>query len=407
MTTLNRKYIIEYNNERFYISPDHLTCYYHDTYSQKDISIEPESKPYNLTYEYDIHDYILFIITNRCNTTCKYCFRNFINKKSSSEGNEININDFIEIIGLFKAKTNSDKKTIQFSGGELFIKKNIERYFEGAIEKGFRVWLSTNGISDKICSDTILDIFRNNPQVHVRISLDGHMPKIHEQYRQRGTFAKVLSNIKKLTLNNVSVSVKSVITADNFQYLEYFLDFIYELEISGFTYNVIRKTGQWNSGIKEISHLLIIKKLVEIVYRKPHLSHMLGLTPFGKLLDNIYSRKPTLLSAIGYVVNYNGDVFIHDNLFYDEYKIGNYFKDGLTVFSNDEMFNLRNKLDLNKISCQKCYANRFCLKGDYGELYIIDKTLNAEFPNCEDLRESFLYSISLKENILAKVIDEQ
>ena len=47
-------------------------------------------------------------------------------------------------------------------------------------------------------------------------------------------------------------------------------------------------------------------------------------------------------------------------------------------------------LDLDLACCKRCPIHRFCFqKGDFGELYEKDPTLQQEFPNCPELRTAF------------------
>lgn len=396
---------VEVNNYRYYLLPDYLEWYFQDVNKPKRDFIIPQ-KDKQLYYDFGAteFDQLLICVTNRCNIVCDYCFRGYNFAKTS----EINFEEFKQVADFFDVRSKSEK-TFQFTGGEVFVKEGIEHWFKYIYDKGFRIWMTTNGVHQKIReSHLIRDIFENNKKSHIRISLDGPRAEVHERFRQKNTFQKIIRNIEYLVSIGVPVSVKSVITKDNIIYLEEMLELCHSLGLYGWNYNVVRYTGalaeipptdstpKTDEKINYFGYYDLGIRLTEIVERKPHLAYLLRPSRYAKILNTLFSPNPMAVPMSYYVLKFDGNVYYNDNLHKEEYCGGNIKEIGTSAFRGLREF--RKKYDFDLPACKNCAIHRFCFqKGDYGELYDQDKTLASEFPNCEDIRMHFFYLMNLRE----------
>lgn len=396
-----RTNLIEFGGFRYYLFPDYL-----------DWGVEPAERPLLQDFQpamrqpvYGIaageFDYVTICTTNKCNTICKYCFRGF----DMSERPSLDGRIFRDVADHFHERSTA-QRTIQFTGGEIFVVPDFVDWLEYARDKGFRLWLNSNGIDKRIASDRRLhDIIGAGANAHIRISLDGHTPELHERFRKRGSFRQVVRNIEALCRAGADVSVKSVLTPENFPYIEEMLEFVCSLGVSGWNYNVIRQTGamaeippeaatiKCDEAIPYVTYLEINRTLVDIVRRKPRLGPLLTISRFGKDMDTLYSEVPHGLRMVPYFLNYDGNVYFTDDLLVPEYCRGNIFEDGMGAFNG--FGELVDKMDTNLPACKRCPIHMFCFqKGNYGELYAIDQTLQSEFPNCDDIRAAFYFLLS-------------
>lgn len=395
----------EYNDHRYYLLPDHLEWYFQKKERPQKTHINPKG---NKVLGYDFgateFDQLLICVTNRCNIVCDYCFRGY----NFSKTREISFDDFKMVADHFDAHS-KNQKTFQFTGGEVFVKEGIEHWFQYIHERGFRVWLTTNGVHRKIRDNKILrTVFENNKQAHIRISLDGPTAEVHERFRQKNTFHKVMENIEYLVSIGVPVSVKSVITRENVVYVEDMLELCHRLGLYGWNYNVIRYTGaladepppdstpKTDEKIDYFGYFELGERLTEILERKPYLAYLLRPSRYGKILNTLYSPNPSAVPMSYYVLKFDGNVYYNDNLHQPEYCAGNIWSEGTDAFRGLPEFRRQYDYDLN--ACRNCVIHRFCFqKGDYGELYLRDKTLGAEFPNCDDIRRHYFSLIDLRE----------
>lgn len=403
---------MEDEDSRYYLLPDYLEWYYQDKSLPARKFIKPQGTK---TLEYDFgrtaFDQLLLCVTNRCNIVCSYCFRGYNFTKTK----EIQFEDFKTIADHFHANA-KDRPTMQFTGGEVFVKEGIEHWFKYIHDKGFRIWMTTNGVHQKIRENRMItDVFRNSGEEryrikrhHIRVSLDGPTAEVHERYRQKGTFNKVVENIKYLKSIKASVSVKSVMTYENIDQLESMLEFCYELGLDGWNYNVIRYTGaladtppadstpKIDEKVPYFGYYELGIKLVDIILRKPHLAKLLSISRFGKILNTLYFSRPSSVPMSYFLLKFDGNVYFNDNLQVGDYTGGNIWESGMDAFNGLETF--RKNYDYDLPACTKCPIHRFCFqKGDYGELYAKDPSLQAEFPNCDDIRKHYLFLMGLKD----------
>ena len=396
---------LEWNDHRYYLLPDYLEWYVQKREKPVKQQIIPKgSKVLGYDFGATEFDQLLICVTNRCNIVCDYCFRGY----NFSKIKEISFEDFKMVADHFDQKSRN-QKTFQFTGGEVFVKEGIEHWFKYIHDKGFRIWLTSNGVHQKIRENKLIrEIFENNKTAHIRISLDGPRAEIHERYRQKNTFNKVIENIKYLLSIGVPVSVKSVITEENVIYVEEMLELCHSLGLYGWNYNVIRYTGaladipppdstpKTDEKIDYFGYRELGRILTDILERKPYLAYLLRPSRYGKILNTLYTRTPSAVPMSYYVLKFDGNVYYNDNLHKPEFCAGNIWENGVDAFKGLKEFRQQYDYDLN--ACKSCKIHRFCFqKGDYGELYDIDKTLQAEFPNCNDIRNHYYDLIDLKQ----------
>lgn len=233
--------------------------------------------------------------------------------------------------------------------------------------------MTSNGVHQKIRENKIIrEVFENNKKAHIRISLDGPRAEIHERFRQKNTFNKVIENIKYLVSIGVPVSAKSVITQDNVIHVEEMLELCHSLGLYGWNYNVIRYTGalaavppsdstpKTNEKIEYFGYYHLGLRLTEIVERKPYLAYLLRPSRYGKILNTLYSQVPMAVPMSYYVLKFDGNVYFNDNLHKSEFLAGNVWQDGLKAFSGLKAF--RKNYDFDLPACKKCTIHRFCFQ---------------------------------------------
>ncbi len=127
--------------------------------------------------------YILFFaITERCNLRCEYCFGKYY-----SETGELS---FKQIKKIFTEFYGLGVRRIAISGGEPLLHKDIDRVIKMAVELGFEVGINSNGILVPFHIKALRLVS------NLSISLDGASEKIHDKYRGKGAFKKVLVGIE-------------------------------------------------------------------------------------------------------------------------------------------------------------------------------------------------------------------
>ncbi len=133
---------------------------------------------------------------------------------------ELTLEEYAE---LFRDLKNAGCLKIHFSGGEIFLRKDIMEILQTAKTFGFKLCMTTNG--------TLINKFIAKQLVKLKIStvafsLDSSEPKIHDRQRGvKGSFKKTMNAIKLLRAANMKyngrtrIRINTVITRRNYMML--------------------------------------------------------------------------------------------------------------------------------------------------------------------------------------------
>lgn len=326
-------------------------------------------------------------ISSLCNGNCKYCYQEEHIKKKIPMITFSDVKFFLENLPKF----NTNKvKFIELFGGEPLLHPEIMDIIKLIKSHGYNINIATNGTLPILEKKEFIKLISNN--VHIRISLDGHTKELHETYRTKDSFNKIIQNIKFLKANNIDMSLKTIITDKNFKFLPEILYFFKnELKIKNWNYNVLYniKTCKENKISSKINHYDMIKELCKDRYFE--YMPLFKQTPFTQFLINIFVKNTNRYYRTYIFLNYDNNIYLHDQLINDDWKIG---ENGIV---NSNFFEKIRRIEFNRNCCNNCFGKNYCYLGNYGELYDIDKTLECEFPTCNILRKSILYLMKNKE----------
>ena len=157
-------------------------------------------------------------VTNRCNLSCLYCYCDECVNRCPKE--DLSFDTFTKIIDEVY---DLDIFQICINGGECFLHKDIFKMFDYIINKNLDFSIVTNGaLLDK---EKIGFLHDRNLIFNLQISVDSHIPEIHNQVR--GMFKETLNGINLIIDNyNDRPNLGGVIHKQNYQTfpdtLEYF-----------------------------------------------------------------------------------------------------------------------------------------------------------------------------------------
>lgn len=143
--------------------------------------------------------YLELQITDRCNLRCKHCFIGIPKNNELPFEKIVKIlEEFIEMQGL----------RVMFTGGEPLLHSEFQRINSTLPDFRCRKVLFTNGLllSDKILKNLHFD--------EIQLSIDG-MEHGHEALRGKGTYKRVIKNLKKALGLGIPVSVATVVHSKN------------------------------------------------------------------------------------------------------------------------------------------------------------------------------------------------
>ena len=170
-------------------------------------------------------------ITDTCNLSCAYCYAAPFSEKvmtSSRMHSLIEELSELEVIDLI------------LGGGEPFLHPDIFECIHNSVERGFRVGVITNGVLlTDMYRKRLKEMALNEKQFLIQITLDSHLPEIHDKTRGQGKV--VLENIKNLANDGLNVQVSAVITKYNIDSAHQIIDELYPV-VKRFNFLEVQKT---------------------------------------------------------------------------------------------------------------------------------------------------------------------
>jgi len=151
---------------------------------------------------------VMWRITNRCNSKCKYCvIRDRKMRELPTSG----------ILNLINQMSKAGTQRIGFVGGEALLREDFGQIIEHAKKKGIYVTLVSNGylIPEKIQLVKNLDC--------LILSLDGKKIN-HERDREPGAYEKAIAALESASKEKINVLTNTVLTKYNLKDIQFILE---------------------------------------------------------------------------------------------------------------------------------------------------------------------------------------
>ena len=127
-------------------------------------------------------------LTGKCNLNCFHCYA--IGKRKLPDMSTERILKLIDEMLL------ENTLMVSLTGGEIFNRKDFIKIYTYLREKGFIVSMISNAT---MMTDEVLEVLKKYPPYHMKISLYGSTPEVHDKVtRVPGSFEKTISSMKKL-----------------------------------------------------------------------------------------------------------------------------------------------------------------------------------------------------------------
>jgi len=150
---------------------------------------------------------VAIAFTNRCNLNCAHCGYDFLNRDRKLE---LPAGFYVKL--LVEAR-NLGAKSVNITGGEIFLRTDTIDLVAAAVDLGYFVTLESNGTLITDADIARLKTFKK--QIRIAISLDGVTRKVHETIRGSGTFDRTVGLLKKLGKERIPSRVNTVLQAGN------------------------------------------------------------------------------------------------------------------------------------------------------------------------------------------------
>ena len=307
-------------------------------------------------------------ITHACNMNCKYCSVKDMHSKikdglSTEEYKKI-IDKLVDI-GAFQ---------IGLTGGEPTIRKDLVELTRYIASKNVACNLTTNGFN--VPEKLVIEL-KEAGLTQVQISLDSYKKEIHEKYRTEGSFDRAIETAKLFKKYGFIVGVDTVVTNDNLNDLEEFMDF---LEENGFDGLTIIKLKQGHLDLetfkKQVPDYDKYAEVIDKVCRRNgNLEVTIDCSSVANLCKTLTLEEQNKIHSAGCPAGHslisiapNGDMFPCAALTNEKYKIGNILTDDLEKVWNESplLKNLRGIKNKIEGKCKTCSKLDVCRGGCRG-----------------------------------------
>ncbi len=314
-------------------------------------------------------------VSGKCNLNCRYCFYKDEMKKREQPVYGIMSEELLETV--IRRAFEKDRRfcTLGFQGGEPllaglgFYEKTVELVKKYGKNAKTEFTIQTNGI---LIDDEWAKFFAENHFL-VGISIDG-IPKIHDRWRGKGTFEKVVRAAGLLQKHHVDFNVLTVVTEDLVPYTKriynnykehqwHYMQFIPCLDPLG------EEWGGQTFSLEAESYGLFLKELFDCWYEDLVRGNFVYIRYFENLIGILLNHMPESCNMRGVcgmqnIVEADGSVYPCDFYVLDNCKLGNIREDSFEKlgerFSRSRLF-----VDSLKKShiCKECKWSRLCRGG--------------------------------------------
>ncbi len=318
---------------------------------------------------------INWAVTNRCNFKCDHCY------SRSDPSDELEIKELLKCI---EKVADAGVLSINFGGGEPLLRKDLMVIARFASEHGLRVSMNSNGY---LIDRTKSRQFKNAGFKSIGISIDSHVPQIHDNFRGiQGSHLKAAKALMYLKEAGIETSISTVICKINHMDIDALIKFAYEKEVKQLNFHNFKCSGlgysnkdkldlnsdEWKEFYIKAIDARAKAEGIKISLDDPIIAS-LGINNDKALV------KGSICGKLSLNIKSNGDIspcgFIPT-------VIGNITVDGIkAVWKNShELAKMRNKVPKGK--CVTCSHLSDCLGGCSARALALTGDINNPDPHC-------------------------
>jgi len=335
---------------------------------------------------------IYFNPTKYCNLKCHHCWiaPPFSNKKLI-EKEALNLN---EIKSLYQQGKEMGVISTKITGGEPFVRKDIDQILKIINKTGIHLQIETNGtLIDKYISEILADIKKTDKNLFISTSIDGNSTQHDKRRGVQGAFNDTIKGIEWLLKKNISVQIIYSVGKDNIDSFKDILTLCKKLKVSSLKINFISEIERGEKMKKE-NNLLPIKDIISLnesiekkISKQYPFPILTNLPPaFRKINKMRQAGRCGIFSILGVLAN--GDVSIcgiANSL--PELICGNIKHSKLKdIWENGTVFSTIRKEVPSKLEgiCSRCILKAFCLGQCRAESFYKYKNFRKAFDFCEE-----------------------
>ena len=335
---------------------------------------------------------IYFNPTKYCNLKCNHCWiaPPFTNKKLI-EKDALTLD---EIKSLYLQGKEMGVISTKLTGGEPFVRKDIDQILKIINKLGIHLQIETNGtLIDKHIAKILADINKTDKKLFISTSIDGNSSQHDKRRGVQGAFNDTIQGIVELLKKDIHVQVIYSVGKDNIDSFDDILNLCKEFRVRSLKINFISEIERGKKMKKE-NNLLPIEEILSLnnsienqSFKQYPFSILTNLPPaFRKIKKIRETGRCGIFSILGVLAN--GDISIcgiANSL--PELVCGNIKNSRLKdIWEKGTVFATIRKDIPSKLEgiCSRCILKSFCLGQCRADSYYKYKDFKKSFDFCEE-----------------------
>jgi radical SAM protein with 4Fe4S-binding SPASM domain len=304
-------------------------------------------------------------ITDKCNLHCVGCYSYVVNRNKKTDLT------YKEVCHVLDQLADNGVRIIVISGGEPFIREDIEQICQYAKGLDMVVQIITNGTMPHE------RYLRALPYIDaISVSVDGYQEDVHF-IRDEGIMPKVLETVRFLMEHKAKVNLIFTLHRKNAIYMEEYMNLANNM---GTTFNFsMLTTSPFDEVFKD--YTLRKEEFDMVEHFLKH--HRAVITDSAMEGESLSCKSRCGAGRFLISVSADGTIYPCHMLHIDDLKLGNIFEKDLQsiVFNEDNPFL---NLDINNIEgCSECKYGNFCGGGYRARSYLASGSIYAKADICE------------------------
>lgn len=355
--------VLEKLRELWFIDQDDDDLFRDFSYSRK-AEIEnlagisnPWGKPLNPT-EIPWLNNLQIELTDSCNERCIHCYMPESLKKQSKEM------DFDTVKDLLVQYRAMNGVKVVFSGGEIFLHKDLFKILNLCKKLGLFILLQTNLL---VLTSKILDSLKNLRIFNIQVSLYSTDSAIHDSITtKKGSCSRTMRNIKRLVEADIPIIISCPVMKQNFDSIAQLQDFADNLGVEVY-YDYILM-AQSDGSTENLNHRISLRQTRSMIdflleHKDTFRKNIETATNSIDLLSKQFARRRNACSILssGLCISPEGTVYPCPG--WKDFSLGNIAQSLLSsIWLSSEKAQKLRAVDMESDfeKCQNCTLHNFC-----------------------------------------------
>jgi radical SAM protein with 4Fe4S-binding SPASM domain len=251
---------------------------------------------------------IVWNLTYQCNLKCKHCYENAGQKRP-----ELTTDEAKQVLDILSKVSGIGLPALSLSGGEPLARRDFFELAAYAKKHVGYVSIASNGTL--ITQDNAKRI-KDAGVDYVEISIDGAMPRVHDEFRGTpGSFERAIEGVKNSLEEGIDTGIATVLHENNVGELDKLLGLSKQLGVRFMHFNYI-PTGRAKAHVEldltpdQRYHVLeaIAKEILELYLRKKEEESKYGKSDL--VIDKFFSTCPQYASVTKELSQKHGEKFM-------------------------------------------------------------------------------------------------